>query len=178
MEVQGSTIPLVSHQSVVVAPIIGIVAQAALDVYAEEPPPADSPLLHHPKVVCTPHLGASTSEAQEGVAVEIVEAVVNALRGELVPTAINAPMVPPEVLAELQPYVTLAQACAPGLLLRLLYSSSKLMQLSPTVIQPNLHLSSYSVGCSFVCICVLLEASLSTLDKLNAQNCQWPLLLV
>ena len=89
--------------------LAGNVAQAALDVFETEPPGKDHPLVTHPKVVCTPHLGASTSEAQEGVAVEIVEAVVAALRGELVSTAINAPMVPPEVLVELQPYVTLAQ---------------------------------------------------------------------
>eukprot|EP00803_Ostreobium_quekettii_P010135 evm.model.scf_531.9 EVM.evm.TU.scf_531.9 scf_531:60082-66578(-) len=87
----------------------GHVAQAALDVFETEPPGNDHPLVTHPKVICTPHLGASTSEAQEGVAVEIVEAVVAALRGELVSTAINAPMVPPDVLVELQPYVSLAQ---------------------------------------------------------------------
>lgn len=87
----------------------GSVSQAALDVFEEEPPSADNALVLHPRVVCTPHLGASTVEAQEGVAIEVVEAVVNALKGELVSTAVNAPVVPPEVLAELQPFVTLAQ---------------------------------------------------------------------
>ena len=48
-------------------------------------------------VTLTPHLGASTKETQEGVAVEIAEAVVGALRGELSATAVNAPMVPAEV---------------------------------------------------------------------------------
>lgn len=87
----------------------GKVAQAALDVFTVEPPPTDSKLVQHENVIVTPHLGASTKEAQEGVAVEIAEAVVGALRGELSATAVNAPMVPPEVLSELAPYVTLAE---------------------------------------------------------------------
>lgn len=85
------------------------VAQAALDVFNQEPPPADSPLINRADVVCTPHLGASTTEAQEGVAVEIADAVIGALKGELAATAVNAPMVPAEVLAELQPFVALSQ---------------------------------------------------------------------
>lgn len=60
-------------------------------------------------MVCTPHLGASTQEAQEGVSIEVVEAVVDALAGKLSSTAVNAPLVAPEVLKELQPYVTLAE---------------------------------------------------------------------
>jgi D-3-phosphoglycerate dehydrogenase len=87
----------------------GKVAQAALDVFAQEPPPKDSRLVQHENVIVTPHLGASTKEAQEGVAVEIAEAVVGALRGELSATAVNAPMVPPQVLSELAPFVTLAE---------------------------------------------------------------------
>lgn len=58
-------------------------AQAALDVFSKEPPPADNPLVGRPDVVCTPHLGASTREAQEGVALEIAEAVVAALKVRL-----------------------------------------------------------------------------------------------
>ncbi|KAF3647522.1 hypothetical protein P3S67_032062 [Capsicum chacoense] len=87
----------------------GIVAQAALDVFTVEPPPKDSKLVQHENVTVTPHLGASTKEAQEGVAIEIAEAVVGALNGELSATAVNAPMVPPEVLSELAPYVVLAE---------------------------------------------------------------------
>lgn len=87
----------------------GIVAQAALDVFTKEPPPSDSKLVQHPNVTVTPHLGASTKEAQEGVAIEIAEAVVGALNGELAATAVNAPMVPPDVLSELAPYVVLAE---------------------------------------------------------------------
>ncbi|URD74594.1 D-3-phosphoglycerate dehydrogenase [Musa troglodytarum] len=87
----------------------GTVAQAALDVFTVEPPPKDSKLVMHENVTATPHLGASTVEAQEGVAVEIAEAVIGALKGELAATAVNAPMVPAEVLSELAPYVILAE---------------------------------------------------------------------
>ncbi|XP_048541343.1 D-3-phosphoglycerate dehydrogenase 3, chloroplastic-like [Triticum urartu] len=87
----------------------GTVAQAALDVFFEEPPPKDSKLVHHENVTVTPHLGASTTEAQEGVALEIAEAVIGALKGELAATAVNAPMVSAEILAELSPYVILAE---------------------------------------------------------------------
>uniref|UniRef100_A0A1J3EQP2 D-3-phosphoglycerate dehydrogenase n=1 Tax=Noccaea caerulescens TaxID=107243 RepID=A0A1J3EQP2_NOCCA len=87
----------------------GIVAQAALDVFTKEPPAKDSKLVQHERVTVTPHLGASTMEAQEGVAIEIAEAVVGALNGELAATAVNAPMVSAEVLTELKPYVILAE---------------------------------------------------------------------
>lgn len=78
-------------------------------MFTKEPPPSDSRLVQHENVTVTPHLGASTKEAQEGVAVEIAEAVVGALSGELSATAVNAPMVPAEVLSELAPYVLLAE---------------------------------------------------------------------
>ncbi|KAL8129209.1 hypothetical protein V2J09_018364 [Rumex salicifolius] len=87
----------------------GNVAQAALDVFTVEPPAKDSKLIQHERVTVTPHLGASTMEAQEGVAIEIAEAVVGALKGELAATAVNAPMVPAEVLNELKPFVELAE---------------------------------------------------------------------
>jgi D-3-phosphoglycerate dehydrogenase / 2-oxoglutarate reductase len=88
----------------------GIVAAAALDVFQEEPPKFDGhPLVGRANVVCTPHLGASTQEAQEGVAIEVVEAVVDALAGRLSSTAVNAPMIPAEMLKELAPFVTLAE---------------------------------------------------------------------
>ncbi|KAK3143529.1 hypothetical protein QOZ80_4AG0301430 [Eleusine coracana subsp. coracana] len=87
----------------------GIVAQAALDVFTKEPPAPDSKLVLHENVTVTPHLGASTVEAQEGVAIEIAEAVIGALKGELAASAVNAPMVPAEVLSELAPFVVLAE---------------------------------------------------------------------
>ncbi|XP_022772215.1 D-3-phosphoglycerate dehydrogenase 3, chloroplastic-like [Durio zibethinus] len=87
----------------------GIVAQAALDVFTEEPPPKENKLVRHENVTVTPHLGASTTEAQEVVALEIAEAVVGALKGELAATAVNAPMVPPQVMSELAPFVSLTE---------------------------------------------------------------------
>ena len=49
-------------------------------MFAAEPPPADHPLVGRPDVVCTPHLGASTAEAQEDVSIEVAEVVVSALK--------------------------------------------------------------------------------------------------
>lgn len=100
---------VIDEDALVKALDCGIVAQAALDVFTEEPPAKDSKLVQHENVIATPHLGASTKEAQEGVAIEIAEAVVGALNGELSATAVNAPMVAPEVLSELAPYVVLAE---------------------------------------------------------------------
>lgn len=88
----------------------GVVAAAALDVFEEEPPVFEGhPLIGRPNVVCTPHLGASTREAQEGVSTEVAEAVIDALAGRLSTTAVNAPLVSAEVLKELAPYVALAE---------------------------------------------------------------------
>ncbi|XP_043713686.1 D-3-phosphoglycerate dehydrogenase 1, chloroplastic-like [Telopea speciosissima] len=100
---------VIDEEALVRALDAGVVAQAALDVFTVEPPSKDSKLVHHESVTVTPHLGASTMEAQEGVAIEIAEAVVGALKGELAATAVNAPMVPAEVLSELAPFVVLAE---------------------------------------------------------------------
>ena len=63
---------------------------AAIDVFPKEPPPQESPLRKHPKVICTPHLGASTVEAQEAVAVDACRALLSFLRGEGLIGAVNA----------------------------------------------------------------------------------------
>lgn len=82
-------------------------AGVALDVFAKEPP-GDNPLLRHPKVVATPHLGASTQEAQREVAVEAAEQVLTVLSGLPARNTVNAPFLPPEVHAVLAPYIPVA----------------------------------------------------------------------
>ncbi|MER2598901.1 MAG: phosphoglycerate dehydrogenase [Caldilineales bacterium] len=86
----------------------GQVAGAALDVYAQEPP-ADTPLLHHPKIVLTPHIAGSTHEAQRQVAVDVAEQVVDVLQGRLARYAINTPIIAPKDLEALTPYIDLAE---------------------------------------------------------------------
>lgn len=85
--------------------IEGHVGGAALDVYEVEPPPADYPLLKAPNAVFTPHLGASTEEAQESVGIEIAEQVkANLLEGTVV-NAVNMPNIDPKTLAEIGPFL-------------------------------------------------------------------------
>jgi D-3-phosphoglycerate dehydrogenase len=87
----------------------GKVAGAALDVFVEEPPPPGHPLVAHERVICTPHLGASTDEAQEKVAVEVAEQLVAFLtRGEI-KNAVNLPPIAVEHQARLAPYLDLAE---------------------------------------------------------------------
>ena len=88
---------------------LGKVAGAALDVYAEEPPPPDHPLLGMEQVITTPHLGASTDEAQLNVAVAVAEQMVEFLSRGVVRYAVNVPSVSPELLEVLRPYLTLAE---------------------------------------------------------------------
>lgn len=87
----------------------GIVAGAAFDVFEEEPPTKDHPFLNHPKIIVAPHLGASTVEAQENVAIDVSEEVLHILRDEPFKNAVNMPPVPGPVLTKLQPYFTLGE---------------------------------------------------------------------
>lgn len=87
----------------------GIVAGAAFDVFEEEPPAADHPFFDHPNIIVTPHLGASTLEAQENVAIDVSEQVIHILRNEPFKNAVNIPSIPPELLAKLQPYFKLCE---------------------------------------------------------------------
>lgn len=86
----------------------GKLGGAALDVFENEPL-TSSPLFELPNVIVTPHLGASTREAQVSVAVDVAQEVVAALRGELVRNAVNIPAFKPEVLVVVQPYLDLAE---------------------------------------------------------------------
>ncbi|MEM7696972.1 MAG: phosphoglycerate dehydrogenase [Verrucomicrobiota bacterium] len=87
----------------------GVVAGAALDVFEDEPPAADYPLLAREECVFTPHLGASTEEAQENVGIEIAEAVANRLISGTVVNAINMPNLDEATLSEVGPYLSLAE---------------------------------------------------------------------
>src|SRR6185437_1186436 len=88
----------------------GKVAGAAMDVFTEEPPKADNPLLGDPRIIVTPHLGASTTEAQERVALDVAEQIVDILAGKPARYAVNAPMLAPETLKVVGPYMAVAEA--------------------------------------------------------------------
>ena len=82
---------------------------AALDVFAEEPPPEGHPLVAHPRVICTPHLGASTEQAQRNVSIAVAEQVRDFLRDGTLRNAINAPEVSPELFEQIAPYLALGE---------------------------------------------------------------------
>jgi len=88
----------------------GPLGGAALDVFTQEPPAPDDPLLSHPRVVVTPHLGGSTLEAQRSIAVDIAEQVLAALRGEPVHGAVNAPALGEDTWQQLDPFMHLSRA--------------------------------------------------------------------
>ncbi len=85
------------------------VAAAAFDVFEEEPVKPDHPLLTLDNFICTPHIGASTEEAQENVAVGIAEQFVDYFEKGVARGAVNIPSVPPDALLQLQPYLGLAE---------------------------------------------------------------------
>jgi D-3-phosphoglycerate dehydrogenase len=88
----------------------GIVAGAALDVFEQEPPPAEHPLLALEEVIATPHLGASTTEAQEGVAFTVAEQMRDYLLTGALRGAVNVPALGAKELGLLQPYLALAES--------------------------------------------------------------------
>ena len=99
---------IVDEQALLDALESGKVGGAGLDVFTSEPP-ADWTLAKHPRVVATPHLGASTEEAQINVAVAAAEQMVDALINNKVRFAVNFPSIEPEQMAALEPYLVLGR---------------------------------------------------------------------
>jgi D-3-phosphoglycerate dehydrogenase len=99
---------LIDDAALIAALESGQVGGAALDVFTEEPP-KDWTLAKLPNVIATPHIAASTGEAQELVGVETAEAVRDFLRDGVIRNAVNFPSLPAETFARLRPYLTLAE---------------------------------------------------------------------
>lgn len=87
----------------------GKVAGTAMDVFEKEPVDPKNPLLAHENVICTPHIGAATNEAQENVALAIAEQVSAYLNKGEVRGAVNIPSVPLDLLPKIQPFMVLAE---------------------------------------------------------------------
>ncbi len=85
----------------------GRVAGAAIDVFSKEPA-EDNILLKSDKVIATPHLGASTAEAQKNVALDVAEQIIAVLKGQPARYAVNLPLIPPETMAVVSPFFTVA----------------------------------------------------------------------
>jgi D-3-phosphoglycerate dehydrogenase len=86
----------------------GKVAGAALDVFETEPPGVCE-LIEHDRVICTPHLGASTQEAQTNVALTIAEQIIDYLKNGTIVNAVNVPSITGELLTKLGPYLSLGE---------------------------------------------------------------------
>ncbi|MCK9299051.1 MAG: phosphoglycerate dehydrogenase [Methanoculleus sp.] len=99
---------IIDEQALADAVASGKVAGAALDVFENEPP-TESPLLGLDRVIVTPHLGASTVEAQKNVAVSVANQCISVLSGGAAKYVVNAPMIPAEQQALVEPYAMLAQ---------------------------------------------------------------------
>jgi len=99
---------IINEEALAEAVASGKVAGAAIDVFVNEPP-LGSPLIEQDNIIVTPHLGASTQEAQVNVAVAVAEQIINLSKGLPVQNAINMPYVKQEVMKVLQPYLPLAE---------------------------------------------------------------------
>ena len=104
--------PIVNEKDLLEALESGHVGFAALDVFDQEPPPADNPLVLSEKTVCTPHLGASTKEAQDKVAIDIANQIVDFFKNGVIKNSVNAPSVSLEVARQITPYLKLSENCA------------------------------------------------------------------
>ena len=99
---------IINEKDLYDAIVEGKVAGAALDVFEKEPP-ENNPLLTLDNVIATPHLGASTKEAQENVAIAVAEQIVDYLIHGTIRNAVNFPSIPSDQVSRLQPYINLAE---------------------------------------------------------------------
>ena len=100
---------IINENDLVTALKENIIAGAAIDVFENEPLAEDSPLRNLPNIILTPHLGASTVEAQIGVSVDVASGIIDALNGRPVATAVNLPHIPSHVLEKLAPFIDLGE---------------------------------------------------------------------
>ena len=100
---------IVDEQALLEALDDGRVAGAALDVFVEEPPGKTHPLVGHEKVICTPHLGASTEQAQVNVSIAVSEQVRDYLLKGVIGNALNVPSISKELADRMRPYLALAE---------------------------------------------------------------------
>ena len=100
---------LINEKDLVEALKVGKVASAALDVLAKEPPSAENSLLKHPNVIITPHIAASTVEAQEVIGIELAEQVKTFLKNGVVRNAVNFPSISTEENRKLGPFISLGE---------------------------------------------------------------------
>jgi D-3-phosphoglycerate dehydrogenase len=101
--------PIVVEKDLLDALDSGQVGCAALDVFDEEPPPKENPLVLSEKTICTPHLGASTKEAQDKVAIDIANQIVDYFKNGVIKNSVNAPSVTIEVAKQISPYLKLSE---------------------------------------------------------------------
>ncbi len=107
--IQVSRGGVVDEEAVLDALSSGRLAGAAFDVFVEEPPPRDHPLFAREDVILTPHLGASSEEAQLRVALDIAEQITAFLLHGVAENAVNAPALPAEALSEMAPFLLLSE---------------------------------------------------------------------
>ncbi|MES2692752.1 MAG: phosphoglycerate dehydrogenase [Verrucomicrobiota bacterium] len=112
---------IIKESALIAALKSGKVAAAGLDVFEDEPLAKDSELRSLPNVVLTPHLGASTAEAQESVGIEVAEQIADVLNGGVIRNAVNVPSIDAATMKVLGPYLdlgaklgTLVQQIAPA----------------------------------------------------------------
>jgi D-3-phosphoglycerate dehydrogenase len=100
---------IVNEEDAVEAVDSGKVGGVAIDVYPKEPPSADSPIFSSDRIICTPHLGASTIEAQEKVAVQIADQISDYLKRGTIRNSVNFPSISAELVPILRPYLELGE---------------------------------------------------------------------